>query len=286
MESLFSQLTRKRAQELSLLFTAQEIPHEIDASGGCLTLLVPQDLHAMALEMVTHYDAENREKPLTSPWVLTPSWSGLFGALILLTVFLKTGSLEGHEETVRLFAASASRILSGEWFRTITALFLHSGWPHLLGNMAGLIIFGTGVFQISGDGVGWFMLLIASLLANWVNAFWFTGMGHVSFGASTLVFAAAGLLASAGSLRRLIFTGLSWRAFLPLGAGISILALSGVGPGSDVTGHLLGFLFGLLFGVVPGLLPRKLEKNVQWAGLALSSALCSLAFFLGSTGVI
>ena len=285
MDHLFSGLTRKRADELSLLLTSEGIAHTKKNRQGIFSIEIEESLLSEAQGLVALFDMENRHQEPQTVWRLTPSWSGLFASLAIFAVFLKTGPLQGYEPAVRLSAASSSRILSGELFRTVTALFLHSGWPHLLGNMAGLIIFATGVFQISGDGVGWLLLLAASILANWVNALWFVGMGHIAFGASTLVFAAAGLLASAGTIRRLVYGGVNWRAFLPLGAGISILTLSGVGPGSDVTGHLLGFAFGALFGIIPGALPRKPGSKIQMVGLLTSAILCSAAFLVGGRGV-
>lgn len=285
MEPLLMLLTRKRAREIALLLTAEGIEHRIDSEKGRLTLLVPPEESARCEALIATFDDENRPRPERT-WRLNPSWSGLFAACVILVIFLKTGPLTGFDGPVKLYAASSSRILAGEWHRTLTALFLHSDWPHLLGNMAGLIIFATGVFQICGDGVGWFLLLTASALANWVNATWFAGMGHISFGASTLVFAAAGLLASGGTIRRLFAGAPPWRALMPLGAGLAILAFSGAGPGSDVTGHLLGFGFGLAAGVFPGLAPEKQGPVLQTAGLTLSALLCCLAFYSGKGGAL
>ena len=284
MEPLLENLTRRRSQELALLMTAEGISHRLLHGDGRLTLWVEPDRIEQCMALIEAYDAENSPRP-HKIWELSPSWSGIFAAGVILAIFLKTGPLTGFEGPVKLYAASSSRILAGEWFRTITALFLHAGWPHLLGNMAGLIIFGTGVFQICGDGVGWFLLLLSSALANAVNALWFSGMGHISFGASTLVFAAAGLLASAGTLRRFQAHHPSWRALMPLGAGVAILAFSGAGPGSDITGHLLGFAFGLAAGVIPGLAIQKQGPWVQNTGLTLSALTCCLAFY-GGQGVI
>lgn len=283
MDPLLTQLTRKRARELSLLLTSDGIAHRIVSENGQRTLLVPPEECLRCQRLIADYDAENRPLPERT-WTLAPSWSGVFAACVILVIFLKTGPLTGADEAARLYAASSSRILAGEWHRTLTALFLHAGWPHLLGNMAGLIIFATGVFQICGDGVGWALLLTASALANAVNALWFAGMGHTSFGASTLVFAAAGLLASGGTLRRLSAHTPLWRAVMPLGAGLAILAFSGAGPGSDVTGHLLGFGFGLAAGILPGMRPDKQGPLLQAAGLGISAFACCLAFYAGRGG--
>jgi len=285
MEPLLTHLTRQRARDIALLLTTEGIAHRIDAGQGRLTLFVAPEDALRCEALIATYDAENRPRPERS-WALAPSWSGFFAAGVILIIFLKTGPLTGFEEPVELYAASSSRILAGEWYRTLTALFLHSGWPHLLGNMAGLIIFSTGVFQICGDGVGWLLLLAASALANAVNATWFAGMGHISFGASTLVFASAGLLASGGTLKRLLSDAPPWRALMPFGAGLAILAFTGVGPGSDVSGHLLGFGFGLGAGVLPGLIPEKQGPLLQALGLTASALACSLAFYLGQGGAL
>ena len=280
MDPLLTLPTQKRAQEISLMLTSEGIHHQVDKREGALTLLVPPEERARCRSLIAIYEAENTPSPHIT-LTLVPSWSGLFAAGVILAIFIHTGPLTGFEEPVKRYAASSSRILSGEWFRVLTALFLHSGWPHLLGNMAGLIIFATGVFQICGDGMGWALLLLASALANAVNATWFAGMGHISFGASTLVFAAAGLLAASATLTRLKERLPAWRALLPLGAGVAILAFSGAGPGSDVTGHLLGFTFGLSAGLFPGMVPQKQGPLTQSLALLLSALACCLAFYAG-----
>ena len=45
------------------------------------------------------------------------------------------------------------------------------------------------------------------------------------------------------------------RAWIPIGAGLALLAMMGTGPQSDLAGHALGFLFGML-----------LSAPVSWYG--------------------
>ena len=96
-----------------------------------------------AQSLIEQYQAENPPEPDVSEDVFLDykrSLAGLWGALLLAavhvyvymvadTLFLRSG-----------LAASAGRILGGDWYRAATALLLHADVVHLLSNMAGIAI--------------------------------------------------------------------------------------------------------------------------------------------------
>lgn len=175
--------------------------------------------------------------------------------------------------------ASAAGILQGEWFRCATALLIHADAPHLVGNMVGLAIFGTAVCGITGTGVGILMISAAGIFGNLLNAVLHQSH-HLSVGASTAVFGAVGILV-AHQLRHRI-TGrseLTWRAFLPLGAGLALLGFLSSGPRTDIMAHLLGMAAGGLLGAAYGKRwSRPPSLPVQAAGGVITVAIFAAAW--------
>jgi membrane associated rhomboid family serine protease len=81
-------------------------------------------------------------------------------------------------------------VRAGEWWRLVTALFLHAEWWHLAMNAAGLWVFGAGVERALGR---WRMLAVFVVGGTLGNALsMWRGEYGVSFGASGSVFALLG----------------------------------------------------------------------------------------------
>jgi len=153
--------------------------------------------------------------------------------------------------------------MNGEIYRTVTSLMLHSGYPHLASNIAGIAIFGTAVCSITGAGVGWLMILLSGILGNLANAALFQ-YGHISIGASTAVFGAVGILAAYQLCRKIKIAGQRMKAWLPLAGGLALLGFLGSSKHSDLTAHLFGFIAGICIGILYVLfLDRLLEKRHQ-----------------------
>jgi len=167
------------------------------------------------------------------------------------------------ETIAREYGSSAFDILNGEIYRTVTSLMLHSNYLHLAGNIAGIVIFGTAVCNITGTGAGWLLILLTGILGNLVNAAMFK-YGHVSIGASTALFGAVGFLAAYQFCKKIRFADTRMKAWLPLAAGLALLGFLGTGARSDLTAHLFGFMAGICLGLLYALyLHRFLEKKHQ-----------------------
>jgi membrane associated rhomboid family serine protease len=148
------------------------------------------------------------------------------------------------------FPSSAARIISGEYYRTITALFLHADSRHLIGNIAGLALFGSALCRNAGYGFGTFMILFSGGIGNLLNASLFGGY-HISIGASTSVFGSIGALAGCRLMERQLQTGPRQPLWLPIGGAIALFAILGTGGDhTDITAHLSGMAVGLLLGIL------------------------------------
>lgn len=147
-------------------------------------------------------------------------------------------------------------VVNGEWYRPLTALFVHAGWEHWLMNAASLWMFGTAIENALG---GWRMLvcfLVSGVAANCVSAAW--GSFDVSVGASGGVFGLVGVFAVAVyRLRSPAQRGPRRQMLWLLGLMIATdLVIGGLEPQIDNLAHAGGFVFGvglaLFFGRTAG----------------------------------
>lgn len=229
--------------------------------------------------------ASSRERPAGNP----APWTAFWLAYSLVLFYLWLGPYEAASPLLQAGGADAGRILSGEWWRTITALTLHSGVPHLLANVFFIFALGQAVVHTFGRGSGLLLMLLGGCLGNAVAA-WVSDPWQVSVGASTMCFAALGMMSlhqTVNAWRRWRRWRVVWRrAWLPMASGLALLGMMGTGEQSDLAGHAFGFIAGALL-ALPLTVPTvpRLSPWMQWTltGLALllpliawALALCSL----------
>lgn len=175
--------------------------------------------------------------------------SPLVWVLGVCVVYWAQGEYPGLTEVGLL---DARRVFGhGEWWRTWTALWLHADVGHLVSNAAsGWMVF-SAVVTTFGQRAGWALIAGAAIAGNLATVALHVGVDYRSFGASTAVFAALGLLVGR-AVRVMNRSGHPhrWRTLLiPLVAGLIVLGLYGVGGVQvDVLAHALGFGAGLMFG--------------------------------------
>jgi membrane associated rhomboid family serine protease len=215
---------------------------------------VPLDHYPAARRELDLYAEENRDwPPAPEPRAVRPHNNyATLTVLALLALFHNlTQSGFGEMDWYRLGSAAAGLLVTGEWWRAVTALTLHADLLHLFGNLflgAPLII---GLCRQLGSGLTWSLLLAVGAFGNLTNAL-LQSPGHQAVGFSTALFGALGLLAGLGLLRGKVAGIPRWT--LPLAAALALLALLGTGgERTDVGAHLFGFFWGLLLGVPVGL---------------------------------
>ncbi len=171
--------------------------------------------------------------------------------LALFAAFWAQGRWSGFTNAGALDATAVFE--RGEWWRPLSALFLHADLGHLVSNaLSGVFVF-SAVLTTFGRARGWW-LLAASAIAGNVAAAGLNYPGpYRSLGASTAIFAALGLLT--GRAVRVVMRAKHphrWRAlFVPMAAGLTVLALYGAGGQQvDVIAHITGFAAGLVLGFV------------------------------------
>jgi len=276
----FTILSGRRLHNWVLVLEARGVPCRTERRGFGWQLLVPEDRFDAAREELRRFETENRNwpPPLPPPVPFADNRLATASVLLLLATFhnltLLDLNLLGHRpvDWIALGNAHAERILAGQWWRPVTALTLHSGWLHLLGNLTLGGVFMVRLCRDLGSGLAWSLLLAAGGLGNLANAC-LQQPDHRAVGASTAVFGAVGLLAALSlvyyrhQLRR--------RWPLPVAAALGLLALLGSeGERTDLGAHLFGFVFGILLGLAAGWLMGRSGRpgRIFNALLALASA--------------
>jgi membrane associated rhomboid family serine protease len=185
-------------------------------------------------------------------------------SLSLLAFFSVTGPRNASVAWFSAGTADSARILDGELWRSVTALCLHADLGHVVANALFGGLFLAAACSGFGSGLALALTLLAGGMGNVANAV-FQGPWHASVGASTAVFGAVGLLAGRGLAQRLRRGGPRLRVWVPIAAGLALIAMLGTGERTDVWAHLFGFVAGCLLGVPASLAwPRPPDAAVQW----------------------
>jgi len=247
-----------KAREWSTALAAMGIDHRIDRAAGISVVHVASDRADAADETIEAYEKENADWPPARAWPPAEerptykTWAALWGPALIFLFYAWLGAYDPEIPVLRAASADAERIVSGEWWRVVTALSLHSGFVHLAGNAIFLSLFAHAVCREMGSGLGWMLILGGGIAGNTAVA-WLPYTSHVAIGASTASFAALGILSihmAVVNYRRTRSWRSIWsRTWIPLAAGLALLALLGGSEGSDVAAHVFGFLCGLLLGL-------------------------------------
>jgi rhomboid protease GluP len=255
-----------RAGDWSLVLASAGIPYRVDQRDGAFLVVVSSADAAGAAAALDAYDAESVPRAVPPAPDAGPSALGILIGIALSAVFLLTGAVGPGSRWFRAGAADAAAIGRGEWWRAVTALTLHADILHLAGNVVAAVIFGSAVGRWLGGGAGLFAITVCAVGANLLTA-----LAHrtdfVSIGASTATFAALGLVAGLQVVRRLRGESRRW-AWVPLGAGLGLYAMLGVGPGADTYAHLFGLGAGSAAGTGLALLDARAPRGLTQALLA------------------
>jgi membrane associated rhomboid family serine protease len=279
-------LSGRRLHNWLLVLEARGVPCRAERGGLGWRLLVPDDRFEIAREELRRFEAENRNwpPPLPPQAPFADNRLATVSVLLLLATFhnltLLDLELPGHHpvDWITLGNAHAELILVGQWWRPVTALTLHAGWLHLLGNLTLGGIFMVRLCRDLGSGLAWNLLLAAGCLGNLANAC-LQQPDHRAVGASTAVFGAVGLLAALSLVNYRHQLRRRWP--LPVAAALGLLALLGSeGERTDLGAHIFGFAFGILLGLATGLLLERCGRPGRRLNALL--ALVSASVVLGA----
>lgn len=272
---VYESTNRQSCSDRALVLASVQIPHQLVDDGMSCVLVVPAEYSPRAVEELRLYDDENpptRPKP-RKRIVYQDALPGVIGYVFVVcaVAWLAGYSFFG----INWFVAGrvdGTLIRDGEWWRTITALTLHSGVRHLLGNLVFGVFFGIFAGRLLGSGVAWLAVLVAAALGNTANTLLLDST-HRSIGASTAVFATLGILAGYVWRGQLMAQDRWSTRFGPIIGGLALLMFTGTGDeNTDIGAHLLGFVCGFATGMlltVIGKMPAPPRTQRAAGGIAL-----------------
>jgi len=281
MRVVFESRDRRACSDRALVLASLQIPHQlVDDAAGC-ALIVPAEVSAQATQELRLYEEENppRHPVKARPFVYRNAVPGIIAYIITICAIAWFAgiSLLG-QDWLAAGRIDGALIRTGEWWRTITALSLHSGLRHLVGNIVFGTFFGLLAGRLLGSGIAWFAIVVAAASGNALNTLLLES-SHRSIGASTAVFAALGLTA-----------GFVWRAKLvsqerwpyrlgPVVGGFALLMYTGTGDANtDIGAHLMGFLCGF----AAGMLMTRVRRQITDPRWQIGAAVMAVAVVAGA----
>ena len=160
--------------------------------------------------------------------------------------------------------------IGGEWWRLVTAAFLHGSFLHIAFNMYVLFALGPTLERILGHG-RYLTLYVLAALGGGVASYAFSDIRTVSVGASGAIFGLMGALVVAGRRLRYDIT----QVLILLGINVVIGFFA---PGVDWRAHLGGMITGAVVAAIMVYAPRRHRTAVQVTGLlAVVFALAAIA---------
>jgi membrane associated rhomboid family serine protease len=182
---------------------------------------------------------------------------GLIGACVAAFIWQNIGGVDQTATSFGMFPAAIAA--NGEYYRLLTAMFLHGSLLHIGFNMYVLYLFGPQLENVLGH-VRFGVLYLLAGLGGSIASFWFSDPYVVSVGASGAIFGLMGAYAVVG--RRL---GMDTRQAIGL-IGIN-LVLGFVLSGIDWRAHVGGLITGALVAAVLAYAPARNRVLWQVAGV-------------------
>ena len=251
--ALFHSATRPKCDEFNLVLQSVNLESQVVYHENRYYLLVQEQLAEPAYRQLKRYVAENTpEDIITKP--LIPASKGFSGAALYSLMLLLFGVLQVSSafdiDWGQTGLADSWKIVAGEWWRAFTALTLHADAAHLAGNIGFGVLFGILVSQHIGAAAAWLTILLSGAAGNVINAYLHQSL-HMSLGASTMVFAALGMLGVFALEQKSTYQQSKLRRSLPFLATLALLAFTGTaGERTDVLAHLSGFFSGCVSGLI------------------------------------
>ena len=177
--------------------------------------------------------------------------------IAFFVVFVLSGANLNVLNLLRYGALNSVLVQNGEFWRLITAGFLHGGIFHLIFNMYALYIIGTQIENFAGKwkflAIYFCSMLTASLMSCVINP------NSVSVGASGAIFGLLGALVYFGYHYRLYLGSVLRNQIIPL--ILFNLLLGFMVSGIDNAAHLGGLIGGLLISMALGVQKREGKQD-------------------------
>lgn len=165
-------------------------------------------------------------------------------------------------------------VVSGEYWRLVTAMFIHFGIFHLFVNMWALVVLGRYLETALGPARFLALYLVAGLGGD-VAAYLFAAPNGVTAGASGAIFGMFSALFFVNRKLRLDNSGVIVLILINLSLGFFI-------PGISLVGHVGGLVTGAVIGFCLAYAPRQRRTVIQITAIVLVVAALLIAVAMRS----
>lgn len=200
--------------------------------------------------------------------------------IIVFAIMTLSGGSENTANLIRFGAVVKPYIADGQWWRLLTASFIHIGFMHILFNMYFLYQLGPVFERLYGSTNFLIIYLLAGIMGNLVS-FAFGSPQTVSAGASTSLYGifglALGMMLNYRDDAVLRGFGASFLSVIAINIVYSLLS-----PSVGMLGHLGGLLGGLLLAGVFPVINRSLANGTRIISI---TAFVVLAFLFVRIGM-
>lgn len=283
------------ADEVAMLLVAEEIAATlVVGDGGTFIVVAERDRPRAARVLAEEYPrglavaaAGPHGAPAAERSAAADSWFGrgswvllvLGGAAAAVFVGEELAGGSGDRGVLLHFgAARPAHVRAGEWWRLVTALFVHIGPRHLLANLVALAVLGPALAAALGAGRFALVYVLAGIAGNALS-YLATPSDVVSAGASGAIL---GVLGALGGQRLRFAASARYRGWQVVAALLAYLAIAvGAEPGVDTLAHLGGLAAGFVLGLVvppPAPCPSARDRLLSLAGGAVALLLVLGAF--------
>jgi membrane associated rhomboid family serine protease len=204
-----------------------------------------------------------------------PATTLLVGINVAVLIgMIATGGLDGifgGRNLIRWGANVGPLTMSGDYWRLITAGFVHGSFPHILFNMWALWSLGQLSEKLFGSWITFGVYLLTGVGGAMLSIFWNPNQFEV--GASGAIFGLAGATLSGikfGNVSLSSWQKRSVTSSLVFFAGFN-LYLGFALPGIDNVCHIGGFISGLIFGVPLATAAASGKKLYEWMTILLAA---------------
>ncbi len=170
--------------------------------------------------------------------------------ILVFIIAAASERITGTQTLMRLGTAYTPYILEGQYYRLVTAMFLHFGLAHLANNMICMLFIGDMVETAVGPVRYLVVCLGGGLLGNLCSMWWELRTGRFAFseGASGCVFALIGAMLVLMAGARRIGAGSLVRRFALL--AVLSVAQGFTQAGTDNAAHIGGLAGGIILMVI------------------------------------
>jgi len=194
-----------------------------------------------------------QEAPVTSALLVANIF--MFGvSFLVLAAHGEAGGMRilwgmGGEASYRLGISGPYPIYGQhEWYRLITAMFLHGGLIHIGFNMMSLMQLGPALEELYGSARFFFLYVVTGAFGFFVSAFPIAFLGHYSLGASGALLGLVGALLAVTTKRGGAFMRDLRARLISSVVILFMLGLSGMG--LDNAAHFAGLAAGFALGKI------------------------------------